>query len=193
MAQWVKTMNWVHSYGEQSSPGILWPQRIRYALDPNNKRFSGDDLDTFETLIGPRLSLFKTGFPLIPGRLASSLEGEGKRRIFAISNYVNQRLLLPVHEWAMRVLSSLSTDGTFDQLKPFFLLKGKLEYYCFDLKAATDRIPLLLLFEVVQHCFDRNFASSCVNVNLASHCFWPLPKDDILSKKSKSQNGGRTS
>jgi len=113
-------------------------------------------LDLFEKSIGPRLSLFKTGFPLIPGRLVSSLEGEGKRRVFAISNYVNQRLLLPVHEWTMTVLRHIEMDGTFNQLRPFFKLKGKNSYFCYDLKAATDRVPLLLLFEVFQHCFDRS-------------------------------------
>lgn len=93
-----------------------------------NKMFSGEDLDLFEKSIGPRLSLFKSGFPTIPGRLVSSLEGEGKRRVFAISNYVCQRLLLPVHDWAMKVLKSIPMDGTHDQLRPFFRLKGEAEY-----------------------------------------------------------------
>ncbi|KAL5129452.1 putative mitochondrial protein (mitochondrion) [Glycine soja] len=36
-----------------------------------------------------------------PGRLAQSTDsGAGKRRIFAIGNYVNQRLLKPLHDWA---------------------------------------------------------------------------------------------
>ncbi|GAU46439.1 hypothetical protein TSUD_91570 [Trifolium subterraneum] len=38
------------------------------------------------------------GIPRVTGRLGCSLEGAGKRRIFAISNYMNQRLLKPVHQ-----------------------------------------------------------------------------------------------
>lgn len=43
--------------------------------------------------------------------------------------------------------------------------------YSFDLKSATDRWPLLLLFEIMQYCFDRSFASSVVNSALASNVF----------------------
>lgn len=51
----------------------------------------------------------------ITGRLGQSIEGGGKRRIFAIGKYVNQRLLRPVHDWAMSVLRSIPQDGTFNQ------------------------------------------------------------------------------
>ncbi|KAI4297979.1 hypothetical protein L6164_037887 [Bauhinia variegata] len=44
------------------------------------------------------------------GRLGCSIEGGGKRRIFAIFNYVNQRLLRPVHDWLMQVLRRLPMD-----------------------------------------------------------------------------------
>lgn len=36
--------------------------------------------------------------PLVHGRLSSSIEGGGKRRIFPIGNYVIQRLLRPFHD-----------------------------------------------------------------------------------------------
>lgn len=78
-----------------------------------------------------------------PGRLAFSTDaGDGKRRIFAIGNYVHQRLLRPLHDFLMRVLACLPTDGTFDQLRPLDRLKGKIDVYSFDLKSATDRWPL---------------------------------------------------
>lgn len=48
---------------------------------------------------------------LRPGKLAQAVEGAGKRRLFAIGNYVKQRLLYPVHDWAMRVLARIPTDG----------------------------------------------------------------------------------
>jgi len=45
--------------------------------------------------------------PPIVGRLCSLVEGGGKRRIIAIGNYINQRLLRPVHDWLMQVLSHI--------------------------------------------------------------------------------------
>jgi hypothetical protein len=55
-----------------------------------------------EAFAGPRLR---------PGKLAQAVEGAGKRRLFAIGNSVKQRLLYPVHDWAMRVLARIPTDG----------------------------------------------------------------------------------
>lgn len=40
-----------------------------------------------------------------------------------------------------------------------------------DLKSATDRWPLLMLFETVQYLFDRSLASSVVNLDLACNIF----------------------
>ncbi|XVF31955.1 hypothetical protein REPUB_Repub17cG0040000 [Reevesia pubescens] len=40
-----------------------------------------------------------TGVPPYTGRLGQTLEGSGKRRVFAIGNYINQRLLYLVHQW----------------------------------------------------------------------------------------------
>lgn len=100
-----------------------------------------------------------------------SLEGGGKRRIFAIGNSFNQRLLKPVHNWAMTVLSRIPMDGTFDQTRPLRFLKGKMDCYSFDLKAATDRFPLFMLFEIMAVTFDRSFASAVVNGALAYNLF----------------------
>ncbi|GAU48480.1 hypothetical protein TSUD_291650 [Trifolium subterraneum] len=49
-------------------------------------------------LAGRTAILHRGGIPWVTGRLGCSLEGAGKRRIFAISNYMNQRLLKPVHQ-----------------------------------------------------------------------------------------------
>jgi len=58
-----------------------------YPLYNNNKLISGWSLDKFEKHIGP---LFPTpdqlGVPPITVRLGQSVEGGGKRRIFAIGN-----------------------------------------------------------------------------------------------------------
>jgi hypothetical protein len=162
----------IHSQPDQWSSGCLWPHRARYAKDPANQIFSGTDLDVFERTIGPWLPHYRQlGLAPICGRLGSSVEGGGKRRIFAIGNYVNQRLLKPVHDWLMEVLKMIPMDGTFDQEKPLDRLVGQRICYSFDLKSATDRWPLYFLFEVMQVCFDRSFASAVVNSALAYNIF----------------------
>ena len=47
----------------------------------------------------------------------------------------------------MKVLSSIPTDGTFDQERPLlrFKSKRKRQTFSFDLKSATDRWPLYQL------------------------------------------------
>ncbi|CAA0837956.1 Uncharacterized mitochondrial protein AtMg01410, partial [Striga hermonthica] len=112
--------------GEQWCQGTLWAPRIRYPFDENKKIFSGRDLSV----------------PPSWGRLSCSFPGAGKRRIFAICNYVNQRLLYPLHQWFMKALSMLPTDGTYSQLSPLKRLRGERESFSFDLSAETDRWPL---------------------------------------------------
>jgi hypothetical protein len=165
-------MNFTHASGEQWSQGCLWAPRVRFALDGNNSFFSGIYLDWFENRIGRYLpSCDDLGVPPVCGRLGQSVEGGGKRRIFAIGNYVNQRLLQPFHDWLMALLKRLPMDGTFNQMKPLDLLGGKQCCYSFDLKSATDRWPLVFLFEMIAALFDRSFASSVVNSTLACNLF----------------------
>ena len=49
----------------------------------------------------------------------------------------------------MTVLRRLPTDGTFNQTRPLDRLVGKQEFFCYDLKSATDRFPYIVLEEVV--------------------------------------------
>lgn len=114
------------------------------------------------------------------GRLGSKIEEGRKRRIFAIGNYLNQRLLKPVHDLLMDLLKWIPMDGTFWQEKPLDRLVGEEDCYSYDLKSATDRWPLLILFEVMQYFFDRSFASAVVNSALGMNLFevpFPLSSD----------------
>lgn len=141
-------MTFVHSRGEQWSQGVLW---ARPAFDTH-----GIDLDWFEKRIGPYLpTCDDLGVFPVSGRLGCS--GAGKRRIFAIGNYINQRLLYPLHKWLMTQLRQLPMDGTFHQTAPLELLKGESKCFSFYLW------PQILLFETIQALFDRSFASSAVN------------------------------
>ncbi|KAH0706215.1 hypothetical protein KY289_011291 [Solanum tuberosum] len=90
------------------------------------------------------------GVPLVTGGLAQAIEGGGKRRIFARCNYIKQRLLHPVHIWAMTVLSSLKTD-------------------------ATDRWPLSVIYTLIEMIWGSTLASSIVNSSLGLNTFLVSP------------------
>lgn len=62
-------------------------------------------------------------------------------------------------------------DGTYDQLRPLRRLVPSDNCFSYDLKSATDRWPLVYLFEIVALLFDRSFASSVVNSTLATNLF----------------------
>jgi hypothetical protein len=153
------------------SQTILWPPMTRYALDDNNDLLTDLCYDLSEKLFNP-FPMFHEPSRRVPimGRLGQSVEGGGKRRIFAIGNYVNQRLLKPVHQWLMEVLRPLPTDGTFNQEKPLDNLVGEMVCFSFDLRAATDRWPLQILFEVMFHLFGNKFAGA-VRTALAYNIF----------------------
>lgn len=76
------------------------------------------------------------------GRFGVKLEGAGKVRVFAICNPILQTLLRPLHDWVMKILRLLPTDGTFDQLAPLKRLRGRKAMFSFDLKSATDLLPV---------------------------------------------------
>lgn len=77
-----------------------------------------------------------------------SSRGDGKQRIFAIGNYLNPRLLHPVHKWAMSILARIKCDGTFDQVAPCRRLVERvgLKISSFDLKSAVGFAPVYDLF-----------------------------------------------
>ncbi|KAJ1419392.1 RNA-dependent RNA polymerase, mitoviral [Sesbania bispinosa] len=57
----------------------------------------------------------------------------GKRRVFAIGNHVNQRVLRPLNNWLMEALGDLKTGGTFNQSAPLDRLVGEKKIYSIDL------------------------------------------------------------
>jgi len=100
--------------------------------------------------------LFKEHMWLPPlGKLAYKLEAAGKIRVFALVDYWTHSLLEPLHDWIFEVLSRIPSDATFDQtgkLEAFVKRcneEGKNEFFCYDLKSATDLIPLPLYVEVL--------------------------------------------
>ena len=145
LAAYAWNVNKIHSFQDGFfSPGILWYPRTLFALDiKQTTSFSNADLDYYERSAGPQLSTLISAYsevPLVTGRLCQTLAGGGKRRIFAICNYVKQCLLTPIHDWSFEVLSKIPMDGTFDQEGPLRRLRDQgvgRNIYSFDLKSAT--------------------------------------------------------
>nr|UPW42139.1 MAG: putative RNA dependent RNA polymerase [Zhejiang mito-like virus 8] len=96
--------------------------------------------------------LLKEVHPL--GRLSVVLDKAGKARVVALCNYFIQIGLYPLHKEIFDFLRTLKTDGTFDQEAPLKLLISKdsdQKYFCFDLSAATDRLPVDLQVDILNH------------------------------------------
>lgn len=142
-----------------------------------------EDLETYERCLGLGFSSVARAYAhLWPGRLASVVEGAGKRRIFAIGNYLKQRLLRPVHDWGMEVLHRIPQDGTFNQQAPITRLSvyRPMDIYSFDLKSATDRWPLVIIYTLMELLFGPTLASSIVNGTLGLNSFWAMVRRPSL-------------
>lgn len=86
------------------------------------------------------------------GKLGTKIEAAGKIRVFAMVDAWTQWMLNPLHKTLFKALSTVSTDGTFDQLKPLKVLVARKyhRYFSYDLTAATDRLPVLLQELILQ-------------------------------------------
>lgn len=93
--------------------------------------------------------------PSLPiGKLGFKVEAAGKLRVFAMVDWCTQCLLYPVHNLIFKLLERLPADGTFDQLKPvdrLLAMEGISTFYCYDLSAATDRLPCSLQAHILDY------------------------------------------
>lgn len=90
------------------------------------------------------------------GRLSVIHKVAGKARVIGITNYWLQVIFKPLHDDIFSILKGLETDGTKDQTKPLDALirrvgHKKETFYCFDLTAATDRLPIELQSDILDH------------------------------------------
>jgi hypothetical protein len=87
----------------------------------------------------------------ILGRLHAIDEPAGKVRIVAICDYWTQVAMKPVHNFLFKILRSIKNDATFDQTGRVdeYFKRGLFPHWSFDLKSATDLIPLALYIEVL--------------------------------------------
>jgi len=103
--------------------------------------------------LGVNLKYLRWRMPTLQ-RLHNLYEAAGKVRTIAIVDYWTNFVLKPLHDWMFKVLTLLPQDATFNQEGRVadFASRGYREIWSYDLKSATDLIPLALyraLFSVI--------------------------------------------
>lgn len=100
------------------------------------------------------------------GKLAIKLEPAGKVRVFAISDYWTQWALSPLHNSIFKLLEKHPCDATFDQTgKVTEFSKKNYSYVAsYDLKSATDLIPIQLYEKVFSYWLGPEVASAWLNL-----------------------------
>jgi len=122
---------------------------------------TGDSESPYKTLLSigkilmavrPSLAYQANGAPIL-GRLHTIDEPAGKVRVVAICDYWTQAALKPVHDYLFEILRCIPQDATFDQdgIVQSYYKKGLSPHWSFDLKSATDLIPLTLYKELLKH------------------------------------------
>jgi hypothetical protein len=104
------------------------------------------------------------------GKLAYIEEWGGKSRIVAQLDYWTQMAMTPLHNTINSFLRALPSDGTFNQHALADRVREwttdpNLEVFCFDLTAATDRLPIALQERILTVLFgSKSFSSSWADI-----------------------------
>jgi len=93
-------------------------------------------------------------------KLSYFSDKEGKTRIIAILDYWTQTCLFPIHDALMGILKGIKQDCTFDQDSFISKLSPTGPYYCYDLSAATDRMPVTLQEQVLTYLLGKDRAAA---------------------------------
>lgn len=159
-----------------------WP--MEWAEHVGDKRTIRLFEETLQAGLAWREVAGETSVSYHTGCVAMIPEAAGKVRTIAIVDYWTQRLMKPVHDWMMKVLSVLPTDGTFDQNESlrsyvaFCKASGITKHYSIDLKSATDLIPLTL-YEV---CLKALLRERTVDLwlSLAADRWFAVPESELI-------------
>jgi hypothetical protein len=93
------------------------------------------------------------------GQLSLKEEAAGKVRVFAMVDIWTQSVLKPLHTWLFDLFKSLPNDGTHNQDAAFIRAQEKAvrynQAYCYDLSAATDRLPIKLQVSILDSLFSH--------------------------------------
>jgi len=122
-------------------------------LQESGMTFMLDDMEG--TLRLPDSDIQVQRFPYL-GRLSVIEEWGGKARIVAALDYWSQMALTPLHNTINSFLKELPADGSFNQDAIIRRVKewtsnDKVPLNCYDLSAATDRIPVTLQSQILSH------------------------------------------
>jgi len=117
-----------------------------------------------------REEIIQAGLPVtvhkVPGKVASRIgqlslkeEAAGKVRVFAMVDIWTQSVLKPLHSWLFSLFEKLPNDGTHNQDAAFIRAQEKAvrynQAYCYDLSAATDRLPIRLQVSILDSLFNH--------------------------------------
>lgn len=94
------------------------------------------------------------------GKLHAKEEAAGKVRIFAMVDVWTQWILFPIHRYFFTILKRVDEDGTFAQTRPLEKSKDWEGFWCFDLSAATDRLPLSIQVMLMSEFFNVALAEA---------------------------------
>lgn len=93
-------------------------------------------------------------------KLSYFSDKEGKSRVIAILDYWTQSALKPLHEELMGILKRIPSDCTFNQDDFLSSLPSVGPYFCFDLSAATDRMPVDFQVSVLSNLIGKEKAEA---------------------------------
>lgn len=123
-------------------------------------------------------------------KLSTIEDPELKTRVIAIFDYWSQTALKPLHEKLMRNLRKIPSDCTHDQSKfTQLVIPPTGEYSSFDLKSATDRLPVSLQEVVLSAILDDPRKASAWRRILCDHEF-SVPKSETTVKYAVGQPMG---
>jgi len=126
----------------------------------------------------------KASLPVMPiGKLGFKSEAAGKVRVFAMVDCWTQWLLWPVHQFLFDTLRKLPTDGTHDQFAPVDRLigLGKTKFWCYDLSAATDRLPIFTQIHLLNFLFGCPFGNAWADVLVGRDYHIPRPPKGVVA------------
>jgi hypothetical protein len=127
-------------------------------------------------------------------KISIKADKEGKSRPFAIFEYISQMALSSLHDQVFNILKGIPQDSTFDQNAGFRdLLYGGYSFFAsFDLKAATDRFPLLFQERVVEHLLGSKDLSDAWKHIMVGYDF-VLPNGKTLKFSTGQPLGAKSS
>jgi hypothetical protein len=126
--------------------------------------FTDEAYNQWESLFLESLSLRnpEEKYTDMTGRLHFLQEGGGKTRVICIPDIWTQTVLKPIHDYLMGVLKRFPCDGTFSHPR---LAKRVRKFTktdalnCYDLRAATDRMPVDLQVKVLENLLPGNLST----------------------------------